>query len=361
MAIQCGCTSGASRKRVSDVRINGTYVGLGLWDSSDEVRKIKSFMRRKFSYARSLADTRVFDQEMVTAVVEMQRRYVESGALIPGRFISGVVNAETKYVMGFLKRPAKPRPIIFTVEGHMSNMWIGPCAAIGAQLEQEGLAVHQPIAYNRTALPFDNASGVREIQRLLNADRLDTGYPFPPELDWFLLGFSQGAIVTGRTWLDVIRPAKPGTRMAARKDHLKRAIAFGDPYREKDVIAEWVPDPPKRGTQGISDRRLDNTPDWWKVHSRHGDMYSENPDDEVGLNRTAIYKIAAENQWAGGPAGLLARMGDLVRDPMNGAYDIVKAIIGGVLFLGNMAPHGGYDLGPPMEYIRQGCRESMGL
>lgn len=338
------------------MRLNGVYVGMGLGDSSDEIRKIKAFMRRKFSYARALADTPDYDQPMVDAVVEMQIRYSQAGQLAAGKYIIGVINLETKYAMGYIPRPQKPKPIIITVEGHMSNMFVGPCAFVASTLQDQGLCHWQPVGYNNTALPFDNQSGVDEVARLLNSDRIgpNNAWPFPDDLPWFLLGFSQGAIVTGKVWLHLLRNAAPGSRLAARRDHLRRAISFGDPYREKNVIAEWVPDPPKPGTQGISDERMTNTPPWWKVHSRHGDLYSENPDDEVGLDRTSIYKIAAENSWFGGPASILARLGDLAIDPVDGTYDIALAIIGGILFLGNMTPHGGYDLNPCVDYIRQG-------
>jgi hypothetical protein len=341
------------------MKVAGQWVGLGLNDSSDEVRKIKAYMRKKFSYAVNLSDTTLFDQATAIAVAEMQRRYNAAGKLATGSYTPGIINVETKYVMGYAVRPVKPKPIVITVEGHMSNMWFGPCAFIGSQLEQEGLCHHQPVAYDRTSLPFNNKSGVDEVVRLLSQDRLGPNgdWPFPPDLDWYLLGFSQGAIITGKVWLDKLRPAKPRTLLAARRDHLQRAIAFGDPYREKDVCAEWVPDPPRPGTKGISDRLMDNTPPWWKVHSRHGDLYSENPDNEDGLNRTAIYKIAAENSWTGGPASILNRIGvDLLQDPVDGVYDIAKSIIGGIMFLGNMQPHGGYDLGPPTDYIRRGLR-----
>lgn len=337
------------------MKIAGAWVGLGYRDSSSEIRALKAFMRQKFSYCRDLADTELFDEAMVTAVKEMQSRYARSGKI--GQHTPGVVNLETKYAMGFKPRPQKPKPIVITIEGHCSNMWAGPCAAIGSQLEQEGLCHHQPVAYDRMALPFNNKSGVDEVTRLLSCDRIgpDNTWPFPPSLPWFLISFSQGAIIAGKVWLDVLRPAKPGTLMAARRDALNRAVSFGDPYREKDVNAEWVPDPPLPGTQGISDRRMDHTPPWWKPHSRHGDLYSENPDDEVGLDRTSIYKIAAENSWVGGPASILERLGrDLFADPADGIYDVAKAIIGGGAFVLNMGPHGIYDLAAPTEFIRRG-------
>lgn len=344
------------------MRVGGQWVGLGLGDSSEEIRAIKAFMRAKFkSYAGDLADTPLYDDAMVRAVAEMQKRYNAAGKLATGTYTSGIINLETKYVMGYLPRPSQTRllPIVFTVEGHLSNPWVGPCAAIASQLEQEGLCHHQPVGYDNVRLPFNNASGVTELVRLLNESRLGPGnaWPFPPELPWFLLGFSQGAIITAKVWLDHLRSAPAGSLLAARRDRLNRAISFGDPYREKDVCAEWIPDPPYPGTQGISDRRMDHTPPWWKEHARHGDLYTENPDDEVGLNRTAIYKIASENDWTGGPASILARLGpDLLKDPADGVYDIALAIIGGVLFLGNMAPHGMYELIPPTDYIRRGLR-----
>lgn len=345
------------------MRVGGQWVGLGLGDSSEEIRAIKAFMRNKFaSYAGDLADTPLYDDQMVRAVAEMQKRYNASGKLASGKYTPGVINLETKYVMGYLPRPPKPQgnlPIVFTVEGHLANMWVGPCAAIASQLEQEGLCHHQPVGYDNVRLPFNNASGVNELVRLLSQRELGPGsaWPFPRDLPWFLLGFSQGAIITAKVWLDYLRPASAGSLLAARRDHLNRAISFGDPYREKNVCAEWVPDPPRAGTQGISDRRMDHTPPWWKVHSRHGDLYSENPDDEVGLDRTAIYKIAAENDWTGGPASILNRLGpDLLGDPADGMYDIARAIIGGVLFLGDMRPHGAYELAPPTDFIRRGLK-----
>jgi hypothetical protein len=87
-------------------------------------------------------------------------------------------------------------------------------------------------------------------------------------------------------------------------------------------------------------------------HSRHGDLYAENPDDEVGLNCTAIYKIVSESSWSGGPAGMLTRIIDVLGNPFDGFYDIARAIIRGAMFVGNMGSHGMYDLGPCVEWMR---------
>ncbi|WP_201787853.1 hypothetical protein, partial [Klebsiella pneumoniae] len=69
------------------MRIDGQYVGLGLGDSSDEIRRIKTFMRKKFaSYAGDLADTPLYDEQMTAAVAEMQARYNTAGLLRDGLY-----------------------------------------------------------------------------------------------------------------------------------------------------------------------------------------------------------------------------------------------------------------------------------
>jgi hypothetical protein len=307
------------------------------------------------SYMGHLADTNVFDQQFYDALVMMQDKLVSSGRLQPGKFIRGILDLETQVATTFKKSPYKPapehRPIIFTVEGHMSNPWVGPCAWIASTLEAQGVCWWQPVGYDTVKLPFNNKSGRDELIRLLNMRTLygpnGEPRPFPEGTPHGIMGFSQGAIITNQVYLDHIRSGS----LHWREKDLTRAIAFGDPYREKDVDSGWWSDPPKRGTQGISDRRMTNTPYWWKSANRSGDLYAENPDDETGLYRTSIYKIAAENSWSGGPAGMLQRLTDLL-NPTDDILPIAKAILGGVMFLGNMQSHGGYDLGPPLEYMR---------
>ena len=352
------------------MRIAGTWVGWGLGDHSqtdDTVRRAKRYMRAMFaSYAGHLADTNVFDVEMENAVKEMQRRLVEKPMnqhrLLPGQYIVGVLDLPTQYAMGFKQPPApappKRRPVIITVEGHMSNMWVGPCAAIAQQLEKEQLAWHQPIGYDSTRLPFNNKSGVDGVLSILHSDEIgppDDRRPFDDGVDVYMLGHSQGAIIVNQVWLNHLRRASGGSKLARRRDRLQRVVVFGDPYREKDADAGWWPDPPKPGTQGISDVRMVDTPPWWKTANRTGDLYTENEDNEVGLYKTSIYKIVSENQWWGGPAGMLARLMDLAT-PLDDVIPIIKAIMGGIMFVGNMDPHALYNLDAPTDYIRRGLK-----
>lgn len=330
--------------------IGGSYVGLGEGDLSPEIAKIKALLKRKFTPARNtLDDGPLFTPALTAEVQRVQDIYTQEKKPGAPKYIRGVINVEFKYDVGLLQRPEQARPIIFTVEGHMSNPWAGPCAFVASTLEQQGVCWWQPIGYDTVKLPFNNKSGRDELKRQLRRTTLDHNRPFPAGHPWGLLGFSQGSIITNQVFLDDIRPSNG--ELHWRADSLTRAIAFGDPYREKDVDSGWWPDPPRKGTQGISDRRMTDTPYWWKSANRTGDLYTENPDDEVGLNRTAIYKIAAENSWSGGPAGLLQRVLDFVT-PADDILPIAKSILGGVMFLGNMAPHGAYDLNPCIEYMR---------
>jgi hypothetical protein len=325
------------------MRVAGAWVGLGIGDVSEEVRALKAFMRRKFSYCRYLTDTKLFDAQMVAAVTEMQRRYKASNQI--GLHTPGVVNLETKYAMDFLPRPRIPKPVVFTVEGHMSSMWVGPCAEVGRVLESQGVCKWQPVGYNNTALPFDNKSGVDELGRLL-ADR----NLLPPGTPWGMCIFSQGGIVGSTLWLNEIAPAT-GSLHWRLKDW-RATLAFGNPYRELNKVAEWVNDPPRPNTHGISNVRMANTPANWKEVSRRGDLYAE---VEAGTpateHMTSIY-LAVQNQWAGHPDSLLNQMFEIATQPAPEFISMVQAISNGAMFLGNMGPHGIYDLPPCIEFMR---------
>lgn len=324
------------------VRVAGLWVGLGLGDVSDEIRAIKAFMRRKYSYAAGLADNGLYDEQMVRTVADMQNRYKAAGRI--GPYTPGVINAETKYAMGFLPRPVKPKPVMFTVEGHMSSMWVGPCAEVARFLEGEGVVRWQPVGYNTVALPFDNASGVTELRRLLSDTTL-----LPPGTPWGMAIFSQGGIVGSSLWLSDIAP--PDGRLHWRLKDWRGTLAFGNPYRQQGRVAEWIIDPPRAATMGISNVRMTDTPQEWKEVARRGDLYTENEPGDSGEMKTAIY-MAVQNQWTGDPDSLLNQLLELYQRPVPEFLAMVKAITSGVMFLGNMTPHGGYDLRPCIDFMR---------
>ena len=330
------------------MRVAGAWIGLGLGDVSDEVRAIKTFLRRKFSYARDLDDSRVYDGHLVTVVAEMQARYAAQGKI--GAHVPGVINVETKYAMGYLPRPVKPKPVVFTVEGHLASMWNGPAADVGRAAELEGVAKWQPVGYDNVSLPFRNWTGTTELRRLL-ADRT----LLPPGTPWAMCIYSQGAIVGSTVWLQDILPAT-GSLHWRLKDW-RATVAFGNPYRERDVVAPWVSNPPRPGTQGISPTRMTDTPAAWREVAHRGDIYAENTPDDAGEHKTSIY-LAVMNRWSGHPDSLLSQLVEIVQRPIPETLALIDAVTSGVMFLGDMSPHAGYNLAPCIDHVRTALKET---
>lgn len=261
----------------------------------------------------------------------------------------------TKKQMGLLA-PAAPavKPVFFTVEGHMSDMFVGPCAYVASTLEQEGRVVWRPTGYDNTSLPFNNQSGREKLVRRLDSKVFDDGVPFPVGTPWDLAGFSQGAMVGCEVMAKDVIPENG--RVHYRLKDFRKGIAFGNPNRLINQCAPWVPDPPKPDTQGIMDWHFDfvaaGLADKWREHSRTGDWYAENQLDEAGENMTAIGRIITENSWVGGPTSIVARIMDLFTDPFDGLIDIVWAIVRTFMGIAHLEAHGTYDLNPVLNWFR---------
>jgi hypothetical protein len=315
------------------VFIGGAWVGLGLGDISPEIRKIKTFMRKKFrSYAGHLADTDVYDQQMVEAVMEMQRRY----GLPP----TGIIGASLKEKMGYWKPPPPPdnRPVLFTVCGTGVPWWVGPDADVARAVEHKWR--WQPVGYPATPFPMNGSVklGRGELKHLIN---INLG-PFA------LCGFSQGAIVCGQVYKhDLLDPAGD---LHDRLPDLKRALMFGNPMRQKGVVAEWIGNKPTG--RGISNDRIENTPAWWKEATNKGDIYGDTPDDDTGEFQEAIFHIVMNNWFSGGNS-IFAQVFEITSRPLPEVISAVKAIVNGIMFIGKgTGPHINHELGPAIEHMR---------
>lgn len=340
------------------MRINGVWVGWGLGDESrtdDTVRRFRDFARRMYRrYMGHLADNNKFDQELFDAVVEMQAR-LEADKIFQAPYIRGVLDLETQYASGFKKRPVQPKilPIIFTVEGHLSNMFLGPCAQTAVALERAGIAHWKPVGdWNNAALPFDNKSGVEALYRQLSSEWIEgpmgpDGKPimwyFGKDVPWGGIGFSQGAMVFCEfMWKYVLPPNAP---LHYRLKTFRRGLMFGNPRRARDAICAWAASPPDSGTSGIMQDRLfdavkEGVGDRWAENANDDDMFAEVNNDEVGKNQTAIAKIITENSWTGGEVAILARVMRLFTNPTAGAFSVIMAIVDAIMFLAkNPNPH----------------------
>lgn len=245
--------------------------------------------------------------------------------------------------------------LMFTVEGHMSDMFVGPCAFVASALEGEGRVVWRPTGYNNTALPFDNKSGVDELVNRIDTKLFDDSTPFPVGTPWNLAGFSQGAMIVCEVMEKHVLPETG--RLHYRLKDFRKGIAFGNPYRLINQCASWVPDPPQPNTQGIMDWHFDflKYPELsgkWQEHARTRDWYAENRLDEAGLNMTAIAKIITQSSWTGGAASIVARIMDLFINPFDGLIDIVWAIVRTFQGIAHLDVHGTYDLNPVLDWFR---------
>jgi hypothetical protein len=330
--------------------VTGPYVGIGEGDESDEVARIIDYVRKMYTPARTtVAPGRRFTPELTVEIKREQAVFVSQGKLRGGEYIPGVVNLAWKYASGYLKKD-KLLPLYFSVEGHMSDMWQGPVAWIGEVLRAEGRALHFPTAYDRFALPFKNQTGVDELTRRLGQTVQDNGVKFPPGTPFAVGSFSQGAMI----WFDFYhQQLLPGKPLHWRLPDLRGAIVCGDPCREKGVVVDWIPDPPDPDRQGIMDVRWEDTP-WWMLEiARKGDLYTDNQSEgDIGLYKTSVAKIITKNSWSGGPAGMLARIIDILQ-PTDDLIPITMAIIQAIMFAANMSVHGEYPLDPAVQFLRE--------
>ncbi|TRW85557.1 hypothetical protein FK535_09175 [Mycolicibacterium sp. 018/SC-01/001] len=338
-------------------RIDGVYVGLGEGDSSDEIAKIKEHLKRKYTPARNaLDDGPLFTPELTAEVKREQAVFIANGTLEGAKAIPGIINLAFKYACGYLKKE-KLLPLYFSTEGHMSDPAIGPVAYVGDVLSAEGRALHIRTYYDRWALPFKNQTGVDTLANTIGKTEFwyDDGtgaklIKFPPGTPWAKGAFSQGSMVWFDFYHQYLAPGKP---LNWRLKDIRGAVVCGDPNREKGVCVPWIADPPAVDHQGIMDVRWENTPEWMIEVARRGDLYTDNESEgDAGLYKTAVAKIVTQNSWTGGPAGMLARVIDLL-SPADDLIPLTMAIIKAIMFLGNMGPHGIYPMDNAVQFLRE--------
>lgn len=355
------------------MRINGVWIGWGLgdWSHFDDgrdndptVRKARAYMRAMFrSYAGHLKDNNKFDQELYDAVIIMQDKLVakpmNSFRLKPGEFVRGALDLPTQQAMGFKKVAPVERtlPIIFTVEGHMSNMFFGPCAQTAEALQLQGVARWKPVGdWNTTKIPFDNKSGVEALYRQLSRTQIegppvDVNRPdgpkvmweFGPEVPWGGVAFSQGAMVFCEfMWKYVLPPNAP---LHYRLKTFRRGLMLGNPRRAKNAICAWAQSPPDEGTSGIMTDKLfdavkEGIGDRWAENANDDDMFAEVDYDRAGQYQTAIAKIITEGKFFGGSATIFPQVLAMMGSVPASLFGAVKAAFDAIMFLAkNPNPH----------------------
>lgn len=340
--------------------IGGKWVGLGLGDASEEVGKIRDFMRRKFArYAGDLPDTRtaagvpLFDEPMAAATLIMQSAYADEGRL-KRELVNGYIGASTKVVMGYLSATEVDiRPMLFTVGGTGVPWWIGPDADLARALESS--YKWQPVGYPAAPFPMGKSisAGKERLRLDMEAHRAQI------ERNGFAMAaFSQGAIVIGEVWEEDIKPVNGRLHWAYR--HFLKAVTWGNPMRE---IGRAWPDPgapvasPTSG--GVTPRLMVDTPDSWRDYAHQGDFYTEVEPDQAAENKRAVWAIIRGQDVFKGPDSILAQVLEVLGVRKDArllfeAIGIVRALLDTGMFfvVRRTTPHLNYDIRPAIDFLR---------
>jgi hypothetical protein len=329
------------------VKIAGAWVGLGLGDSSDEIRKIKAHLRKKFSYAKDLPDTPAFDQPMFDVVYRMQSAYHAQGKL--GK-PTGIIDRATKIACGYLPPPPPidSRPVLFTVCGTGVPWWVGPDADTARAVESRYLWA--PVGYRAAPFPMAQsaAEGRQELCRLFDVHRARV-----EQYGAAMIGYSQGAIITSECLLMDLRPESGRLHWAL--PHMRKAVTFGNPMREQGrVWADAGAPPAPMTSHGIADQLLTDTPSWWRDFGHDKDLYTA-VEGQSGEDCTAVYKVIMGTRVFKGPDNLLAQFLELAQDPLPEATGMFKAIMdAGLFFARGTGPHVNYSPQAAIDYLLAG-------
>lgn len=313
-------------------------------DNGPDVTRWQQWFNRAYiSYAPPVSGT--YGAADVAATKELQRRL--------GLNQTGNFNIQTAKKSRYIETP-----LIFSVEGHMSDMWRGPVADTAAQLEAEGLAHHQPIGYQNGSIPFDNASGANELARLFGLGTLDSGVAFPLGTPYVLEGFSQGAIVVTDFIANFLQPSQ---LHAPRAGDCLGVLMYGNPTRSKGSVAPWsrAQAGPAANTGLDPLARLDTLgitlPYPVMDVYRKGDIFADNEPTEAGEMKAAVYLAVARGDIFSNPHSLVAKIADLFSFDFDEVWAVFMAIVSGIGFLatGDHNPHySPYDISGGIDWVR---------
>lgn len=263
----------------------------------------------------------------------------------PDVLVQGIFDWRDQRQMGLIDPPPQEKnlPWIVTVAGHLGPMDTGPAYLTARWLEESGLARVQMVGYNNVSIPFDNDSGVRELNRVVTEVVPDD----VPAL--LIMAHSQGAIVAADYIENTVLPAKAGGEKPFTS--FKGGILFGNPRRPRGVVAPWVADPPPEDSEGLDPHPLPAQLPGVAEVSRRKDLYADKTPSLASEYGQAVYLAVARGQFFGKDS-LAEEIGELVASFGLDAWNMFAEIIAGIQFAVNMDPHNIFDLAPCVDYAR---------
>lgn len=215
------------------------------------------------------------------------------------------------------------KPVLFTVNGFMGDMWQQVPADTARQLGDR--IVWQPVGYDSGAFPLGIGadSGRRELRRLLTEEY--------PGRRFLLAGYSLGAIVATEVLDDVLT----GDLSSRRADFLG-GVAWGNPRQQ--------------GTGIAGPGNMANTPATWRNYANAGDIYPLRP-ERGGDNYTLVYNLVMTD-WDGSLQSLVQTVARITDEPLQTVVGIVAAVVGGITFFADQTPHTSYTPAAAVEFLR---------
>ncbi|MFM8798739.1 MAG: hypothetical protein ACKODT_07265 [Fluviibacter sp.] len=318
------------------------------------IQNAKKLLKKKFSYAKDLDDSAFFGWDLQQVLIRYQSAK-NASAYTPKLRVDGILDYQTQVALGMVTKPVQ-RTVgtLFTVHGTGMADPLGPGYPADVARAVTDVWHWQPIG-NYPAAVFPMGPSVEQGRAELKVQIRN----HPGKIA--LAGYSQGAIVTSMVWKrDIL---DPGGELHDRVNDVVASVTWGNPCREARVAngnkdAGWpIPD-----GRGISDKRLEGTPDWWfdYAHGANGpngrDIYTDTPDDDAGEDMTAIYKIVQNVSGFIGPGSLLKQLVAMRTNPLVEIPAAFRAIYFGGQFVTTQPfatfPHCNYDLAPAIRYLR---------
>lgn len=332
-----------------------TWIGWQLGMTGAPVGAAKRELKRKFSYAKGLDDSDVFDQALFDVLLEYQPKKNDDGWQPPLR-TDGVLDYNTQKAIGTVKSsPEGPVGTLFTVQGTGVDMWTGPPADTARAVLPDWR--WQPIG-NYPAQPFPMWPSIWQGITELRLQIRDHANRFPGQ-PMALAGYSQGAVVT--SWVYKWDIELEQGMLHDLLPLFKAGVTWGNPMRELGAAngnrsAGWiVPE-----GRGIYKDRLVGTPGWWFDYA-HGansewgrDLYVDSPNDHTGDLETAICDIVFMADPMTAFNMIFTHVGHLFDDPVAEIPPMFNAVVQAGMFfvVDHTTPHLNYDISPAIDYLR---------
>ena len=291
----------------------------------------------KFSYGRGLGDSDEYTLGFGVALREWQNRIhyqvVFKGRPGPDVNVLGVFDWAVQKQMGLLEPPpAAQLPWIITVGGHLSTWDTGPAYWAALPLQQQGKAVVQGVGYDAVRIPFNNQSGLAELNRIVHHVK-------PPGVPWCAVSHSQGAIITS----DYLQHNVIDHQSVPAYSNFRGGVHFANPRRPMGVVAPWIADPPPPESEGLAHNCLQSKLPGVEEASRKGDLYADKLRNAAGEHKTSVYRAVVHGDLFGRDS-LTEQLVELATDFGGEVWPLFQAITGGIQFLINMDPHNVFDL-----------------